>query len=86
VDRDFKSVKDVKAFNGKKDIRIYIDNGTVGLESQLQPGYDAMKEVLESKGYQKGKDLEYFIDVGAVHNEAAWAKRLWRPLIFMFGK
>jgi predicted alpha/beta superfamily hydrolase len=77
----------ISSYKGKKkQIKIYLDNGGVGLESRLQPGLDETIEVLKQKGYKVGKDLEVFIDKTAVHTEAAWAKRLWRPLLFMFGK
>lgn len=82
-----KILSDVRAYTGtKKDIRIYLDNGSEGLEAQLKPGYDEMIEILKTKGYVKGIDLEYFYDDGAEHNERAWARRVWRPLVFMFGK
>ncbi|HTR80965.1 MAG TPA: alpha/beta hydrolase-fold protein [Bacteroidota bacterium] len=82
-----KIIKEVKAYAGpKKNIRIYLDNGSAGIDTLLKPGYDKMVRVLEEKGYVKGKDLEYFFDKGAEHNERAWARRVWRPLVFMFGK
>lgn len=82
-----KILRDVRAYAGpRKDLRIYLDVGSVALESRLKPGYDEMIEILLSKGYVKGKDLEYFYDEGAEHTERAWAHRLWRPLVFMFGK
>jgi predicted alpha/beta superfamily hydrolase len=82
-----KILRDVEMYAGsKKNIRIYLDDGSVGLESRLKPGYDEMIALLEEKGYTKGKDLEYFYDEGAEHSERAWARRVWRPLVFMFGK
>jgi predicted alpha/beta superfamily hydrolase len=84
---DNKILKEVKNYNGaKKPIRIYLDDGSEGLEAQLKPGYDEMVALLQEKGYKPGSDLEYFYDIGAAHNEPAWAKRVWRPLLFMFGK
>lgn len=70
----------------KKDLKLYIDNGGVGLEMILQPGVDDMIKVLKEKGYEEGKDLQVFIDPKAEHNEVAWAKRIWRPIKFFFGK
>ncbi len=82
-----KILRDVKMYAGpKKNVRIYLDDGSVGLEARLKPGYDEMITLLKEKGYTKGKDLEYFHDEGAEHNERAWARRVWRPLVFMFGK
>ncbi len=84
---DINYTKKVEKYNGeKKPIRIYIDNGTIDLDARLKPGADEMVKVLEDKGYKPGKDLDYFVAEGATHNEAAWAKRNWRYLEFMFGK
>lgn len=69
----------------KKDIKLYIDNGGVGLETELQPGIDEMIVALQNKGYKLGKDLLWHIDSNAVHSESSWAKRIWRPLKFFFG-
>jgi len=57
----------------KKDIKIYIDNGGMGLEQRLQPGIDDMLLVLKQKGYEK--NIGWIVDEKAKHNEAAWAKR-----------
>lgn len=82
---DSKLIADVQEDKGpKKKIRLYIDNGTQGLERILQKGVDEMLEVLPKVGYEKDKDFVVFIDEGAVHNEVAWAHRLWRPLLFLF--
>ena len=82
-----KILKDVRAFKGaRKNVRIYLDVGSVGIESRLKPGYDEMIGLLKGEGYEKGENLEYFYDDGAEHNERAWARRVWRPLVFFFGK
>ncbi len=84
---DNKILKEVKNYNGKKkNVRFYLDDGGVGLDEKLKPGYDEMITLLKNQGYKKGNDLEYFYDETAEHNEQAWAKRIWRPLKFMFGK
>jgi predicted alpha/beta superfamily hydrolase len=84
---DNKILKEVRHYAGpQKPIRVYLDDGSEGLEAQLKPGYDEMVALLQEKGYKPGVNLEYFYDEGAEHNEPAWAKRVWRPLIFMFGK
>jgi predicted alpha/beta superfamily hydrolase len=80
-------VSKISSYNDKKkNIKIYFDNGGVGLEKKLQPGLDGTIDILKQKGYMEGKDFVVFIDDAGEHNEAAWAKRLWRPLLFMFGK
>jgi predicted alpha/beta superfamily hydrolase len=79
-------VTPVKNYTGKKKaIRIYIDNGSVGLEDSLQAGIDEMLSTLKEKGYSEGDDLYYYKAPGAKHFESDWAERIWRPLIFMFG-
>lgn len=64
---------------------IYIDNGTAELERKLMPGCKQMLRVLKARGYKKNKNLVWFRDEGAWHNEHAWAERLWRPLKYLYG-
>ncbi len=81
------TIEEVGEYDGAtKNIRLYIDNGGVGLEKELQIGCDLMLPILRKKGFTDGKNLEWFLDEKAEHNERAWASRLWRPLMFMFGK
>ena len=73
--RDIDYVKVVRETKEKKDVFLYIDNGGVGLESQLQPGIDEMVAVLKAKGYKEGKNFVFISDPAAKHFEADWAKR-----------
>ncbi|MEW5844530.1 MAG: alpha/beta hydrolase-fold protein [Bacteroidota bacterium] len=83
---DIDYVKNVLAYVGKKkEITLYIDNGGVGLDARLLPGVNEMVKALEEKGFIENKDLFFFVDKTATHNEAAWAKRVWRPLKIFFG-
>lgn len=83
----FNYVDTVINYSGKKkEINLYIDNGGVGLELELQPGVDEMLGALQNKGYELGEDILWYIDLNASHSEAAWAARIWRPLLFFFGK
>ncbi|MBN1425157.1 hypothetical protein JXA88_11430, partial [Candidatus Fermentibacteria bacterium] len=66
-------------------VRLYLDNGGIGLEHWLQAGCDRMLEILQRKGMVVGENLIWFQDIEAEHNEEAWAERVWRPLSFMFG-
>ncbi len=76
----------VKNYKGKKrNLLFYIDNGGINLEIRLQPGIDEMIEALKEKDYIPEKDFYVTIDKDADHNEAAWAKRMWRPLKLFFG-
>lgn len=84
---DNKILEEVRDYRGpKKNIRFYLDCGTVDLEARLRPGSEEMARILEEKGYKKGIEFDYYLDDGAVHNERAWAARVWRPLTFFFGK
>jgi len=67
-------------------MRIYMDNGTIGLEQELQVMCDDMMGALAPKGFVPGgNNFEWFLDQGAEHNERAWAIRVEKPLLFMFG-
>jgi hypothetical protein len=68
-----------------KAVRLYLDNGGVGLDSQLQPGCDAMLRALQAHGFTLGENLEWYHDPEAEHSERAWSKRVWRPLLFLYG-
>ena len=69
--------------NGQpKDMTVYIDNGTLGVDDLLQAGVDAMQLSLQQQNYP----FEYYFAEGADHNEAAWSKRVWRPLTHFFPK
>ncbi|MDZ4708288.1 MAG: alpha/beta hydrolase-fold protein [Saprospiraceae bacterium] len=73
---------ELKKYKGpKKDILLYIDNGTAGIESELQPGIDATVNFLKSNGYP----VDYTIAEGAEHTEEAWASRVAQPMILFFG-
>ncbi len=77
----------IRAYRGPlKEVKFYLDNGTVGLEAELDPGFREMAEILRSKGYTDDGNLLVFVDEGAVHNEIAWARRVHKPLLFFFGK
>lgn len=80
-------VQNVLNYNGrKKDLKIYVDNGGIALESRLRPGIDDMLTALNQKGYKNSEDINVYFDLKAEHNEKAWSKRLWRPLTFFFKK
>jgi predicted alpha/beta superfamily hydrolase len=70
----------------KKNIRIYLDHGDVGMEKEAIASNQKMKNLLLKKGFVLGKDLDYYWAKGTEHNEAAWAQRLSRPVLFLFGK
>lgn len=66
-------------------MRVYMDNGTEGIEQKIQAYCDDMLSALPEKGFVQGANVDWFLDQGAEHNEKAWATRLDRPLLFLFG-
>ena len=77
----------VRDFKGpRKNIRLYIDNGSEGLDRELQRGCDEMVAALLEKGFKLGQDLEWFHDDGGEHSETSWSQRLWRPFVFLLGR
>lgn len=78
-------VSDVSQYSGaKKDIKLYIYNGGLGLEKLLQPGVDEMIDELKLKGYNAGIDYIFIKNETAEHNESAWAERIPEALKFIF--
>ena len=76
-------VKEVVADTSeKRDLKIYIDNGGIGLEKKLQPGIDEMIITLKEKGYKIDKDMYWY--TSEQHNENAWAKRMPQALVKLF--
>lgn len=67
--------------NPPKGLRIYIDHGEDGLVRGQK-----MFAALSQMGFIIGTNLDYYYAPGAEHNEAAWAERLERPLLFFFGR
>ncbi|HTP13026.1 MAG TPA: alpha/beta hydrolase-fold protein [Bacteroidota bacterium] len=71
--------------SGRRNLKIYVDCGGFGEEASLKSGMERMVSLLKEKGYKEGTDLESVFYPGAEHSERAWAARLWRPLLFLFG-
>ena len=80
-------ISPVTGYKGpKKQMKAYFDCGGVGLDSVLLPGAEEMISSLKKSGYVDGKDFLWYFDKKGEHNEPNWAKRVWRPLEFLFGK
>ena len=78
-------VTTVQNYKGpKKNIQIYIDNGGIKLETQLQPGIDEMIVALENKGFLKDIDYFWVNDKNARHFESDWGKRMPWVLVKFF--
>lgn len=74
-------LKMVEEYSGDKiPVKFYIDHGEDGLIRGQK-----MFCLLTQKGYVIGSDIDYFYAPKAEHNEAEWAARLERPLLFFFG-
>lgn len=77
---------------GTQGLRIWLDVGTYegadrdgdGVSDMVSDSRD-LRDLLLERGFRLHKNLEYFEDPGAHHNEAAWRDRVERPLRFFFG-
>jgi len=78
---------------GTQGLRIWLDVGTYeggsdrdgdGVTDMVSDSRDLRDRLLD-RGFRLHRDLEYFEDAGAGHNEAAWRDRVERPLLFFFG-
>lgn len=79
--------KDIAAMTRpRQQMKIYMDHGGEGVEGDNAEIFRKMRSVLVAKGFALGKELEYFYAKGDRHDEASWARRVWRPLEFFFGK
>lgn len=82
-DRQGRSFTDFLRDCQGQDVRIYLDSGTVkdgtALTRKARDTYFAL-------GWKQGGNLLHFEDKGGEHNEGCWRERVWRALIFLFGK
>jgi len=80
---------------GQRSTALYLDSGGSGtcydsdqdgIEDDDPSASDnycenkQLESVLLAAGYTVGVDLWHWHELGALHNEAAWAARIWRPL------
>lgn len=70
----------------KPRIKIYLDHGSEGDEGRYATVFKRMRDTLIKKGFVPRQDLEYFYGIGDGHDEGSWSRRVWRPLVFFFGK
>lgn len=69
----------------KPSLKIWTDmGGSEGPEALADAR--AFRDALLKKGWMPGKDLMYFEEPRAEHNEAAWARRFPLILNYLFGK
>jgi predicted alpha/beta superfamily hydrolase len=80
--RDVDYTQSVKEYKGpQKKLDVFLSNGSIGLEKELQTGCDQMMKALDDAGYT----YRWVHDVGAEHNEKAWRRLTGDILIWMFG-
>ncbi|XEY23252.1 alpha/beta hydrolase-fold protein [Candidatus Uabimicrobium helgolandensis] len=87
-------IRFIKENKLKNKIKIWLDIGT--LEGKMDDDDDEipyavhdtrlLRDTLVNNGFKLGYDLAYFEIEGARHNEAAWAKRVDKILLYFFGK
>lgn len=66
----------------EQSIKLYFDCGDKELDNYFLPANKIMFDVLNQRGV---KQIEFVTEYGAKHNENEWAKRIWKPLVYMFG-
>lgn len=76
-------LKRVEALPKKPTVKMWLDMGTEEGGSAVKDT-DDLSAALQEKGWVLGRDLAYFVDKGAQHNEGAWAKRGPAMLMFLF--
>ncbi len=68
-----------------RGFRLYIDHGALGEEGACAADFHRLVEILQRKGFHRGVDVQAIFDRRGDHSERAWARRVWRPLSFLFG-
>lgn len=63
--------------------RVWLDIGTDESATAERDARD-LRDVLVGKGWREGRDLAFYVDPGAKHNEAAWAGRIDSILTYLF--
>jgi predicted alpha/beta superfamily hydrolase len=76
-------LRDVRSLNGSLPIRIWLDMGTAEGIRHLRDA-DLLSRLLQTKGWQAGRDLSYHRIAEGLHNEGAWADRFAQVLQFLF--
>lgn len=64
--------------------RIYMDHGTLNLDSLYAPHQQQVDAIFKRKGYRASQDWSTRVFEGTDHNETAWAARLEIPMEFLF--
>ena len=72
-----------------KDLHIWLDMGWFEDDDARPPEEirqtRALRQILDGKGYEVGKNLAYFEDPRGRHSEADWARRMPKILMWLYG-
>jgi predicted alpha/beta superfamily hydrolase len=83
--QDFDYVEMIKKDEKRKQLNVYIDNGDLGLENELQAGNDAMLQMLNDKGYKLNEDYYWLKARNAKHFEKDWGIRMVEVFKLFYG-
>ncbi len=87
-------LKYVHTYKGeKKSVKYWLDAGNAesedpdrnGVDLFVEDAYDMTLRLIEL-GWKYGSDLLFDIDYTGIHNEISWKQRIYKPMIFFFGK
>jgi predicted alpha/beta superfamily hydrolase len=65
--------------------KIYMDHGTIEMDSMYSTYQNFVDEIIRDKGYSDA-NYKSLIFENTGHNENDWAKRLYIPFVFLLGK
>jgi len=82
---DQRLVRDAGNWKGKPDVKIWMDMGLEEGAQMAGPGRE-MRDALLKQGFVSGKDLRFYEEANAGHNERAWAGRLDLCLQFLLSE
>ncbi len=69
-----------------QDVKIYFDHGGLGEEGKYAADYLKLRDLFVEKGLRPDVDFKYYFDKKGDHSERSWARRVKRPLLFLFGR
>ncbi len=76
-------LKNVGKLPAKTPNRIWLDIGSDESATAMKDAED-LRDALVAKGWRNGRDLAFYLDWGAKHNEAAWSGRLGPIFMYLF--
>lgn len=82
---DQEMIRITKALKSKPKLKIWVDMGSEEGKNSMQEAHSFVDALL-AKGWIPGKDLAFYQDGYAGHNEEAWARRVPAILMWLFRK